>query len=576
MPTTPPDATLVMVNGNEEAALGFLQSQSLHSPRPTLLALLSARSAGLMKRALRSGADEILFMPLDPGEATRALLKVSEARWRTERREGGVVISVTSLVGGVGVTSLAANLALALESLHQRVALVDLDLQTGGLAVFLNLDPEVTIMPLVRLEHKLDSIQLESALTKHPSGVYLLAAPKRIEEGELVSDLTVGTVLDLIRQLFDYVIVDCGDHVDENGVAAWERSEHLFYVLNQSIAAARSAWRFIDLFERLGLTTLEPHFILDRYNPSHPLTEKAIETTLAKSIYARIPADDRTFETIELKAQDLFQLAPHLPGRARDAGSGGAGDAAGRTGRAPANIHLAAQIRLRARIEVDEVCKMGLTDRLSNSTKGGRSADTASASGSLIGATVRRRKDAIADSSRRLKVKVHNKLFETIDVSKLETLEPAMVSSKVTAAINDILNEDGRLLTDADRGRLVEELKNELLGLGPLEPLLRDDEITDILVNGHDQVYVEKRGKLHATDVVFQDDEHLMLIIDRIVSRVGRRVDESSPMVDARSARRLAYQRDHSAAGARRPGALDSPFRQASLRHRRAGRKGAL
>ena len=309
----PPDATLVMVNGNEEAALSFLQSQSLHSPRPCLLAVLTARSAGLMKRVLRSGADEILFMPLDPGEATRALLKISEARWRTERREGGVVISVASLVGGVGVTSLAANLALALKSLHQRVALVDLDLQTGGLAVFLNLDPEVTIMPLVRLDQKLDSIQLESALTKHQSGVYLLAAPKRIEEGELVSDITVGTVLDLIRQLFGYVIVDCGDHVDENGVAAWERSDHLFYVLNQSIAAARCAWRFIDLFERLGLATLEPRFILDRYNPSHPLTEKAIEATLAKPIYAKIPTDDRTFETIEMKAQSLFQVAPSSP-----------------------------------------------------------------------------------------------------------------------------------------------------------------------------------------------------------------------------------------------------------------------
>ncbi len=311
--SAPPEATLVMVNGNEEAALSFLQSQSLHSPRPSLLAVLTARSAGLMKRALRSGADEILFMPLDPGEATRALLKISEARWRTERREGGVVISVASLIGGVGVTSIAADLALALNSLHQRVALVDLDLQTGGLAVFLNLDPEVTIMPLVRLEHKLDSIQLESALTKHQSGVYLLAAPKRIEESELVSDLTVGTVLDLIRQLFDYVIVDCGDHVDENGVAAWERSEHLFYVLNQSIAAARCAWRFIDLFERLGLTSLEPRFILNRYNPSHPLTEKAIESTLAKSIFSRIPIDDRTFETIEMKAQDLFQIAPSSP-----------------------------------------------------------------------------------------------------------------------------------------------------------------------------------------------------------------------------------------------------------------------
>jgi pilus assembly protein CpaE len=310
---TPPDATLVMINGNEDAALGFLQSQSQHSPRPSLLALLSARSPGLMKRALRAGADEILFMPLDPGEATRALLKVSEARWRTERREGGAVISVTSLVGGVGVTSIAANLGLALQSLHQRVALIDLDLQTGGLAVFLNLEPEVTIMPLVRLEHKLDSIQLESALTKHPSGAYLLAAPKRIEESELVSDLTVGTVLDLIRQLFDYVIVDCGDHVDENAVAAWERSDHLFYVLNQSVAAARCAWRFIDLFERLGLTSLQPTFILNRYSTSHPLSEKAIESTLARSISAKLPNDERTFETVEMKAQDLFQVAPSSP-----------------------------------------------------------------------------------------------------------------------------------------------------------------------------------------------------------------------------------------------------------------------
>lgn len=311
--TAPPDATLVMVNGNQEAALSFIQHQSQHSPRPSLFAVLSARSTGLIKRALRSGADEILFTPLDPGEAARALLKISEARWRSRRREGGVVISVVSLIGGVGVTSIAANLALALQSLHQRVALVDLDLQTGGLAVFLNLDPEVTIMPLVRLDRKVDSIQLESALTKHQSGVYLLAAPKRIEEGELVSDLTVGTLLDLLRDVFDYVIVDCGDHVDENAVAAWERSEHLFYVLNQSIAAARCAWRFVDLFERLDLASLEPRFILNRFSPSHPLTEKAIETTLAKTIHAKIPADARTFEAIEMKAQDLFQLAPSTP-----------------------------------------------------------------------------------------------------------------------------------------------------------------------------------------------------------------------------------------------------------------------
>ncbi len=294
----PPDVTMVMVNGNQESSFNFLQSQALRTPRPVLLAVLITRSATLMKQALRSGADEILFAPLDPGETTRALLKVSEARWKTEHRGGAVICSLMSMVGGVGVTSLAANLALALQAKGKRVALIDLDFQTGGLAVFLNLDPEVSIMPLVRLDRKLDSIQLESALTKHESGVHLLAAPKRIEECELISVTTVGTVIDLMRQIFDFVIVDCGDHVDETVVTMWERSDHLFYVLNQSIAAARCAWRFVDLFERLAVTSLKPEFILNRYNPTHPLGEKEIETTIAQSILCKIPNDERTLEKL--------------------------------------------------------------------------------------------------------------------------------------------------------------------------------------------------------------------------------------------------------------------------------------
>src|SRR5579875_660243 len=133
-----------------------------------------------------------------------------------------------------------------------------------------------------------------------------------------------------------------------------------------------------------------------------------------------------------------------------------------------------------------------------------------------------------------LKLAVHNRLFESLDVAKLESLDPQMASSKVTQAITDILNEEGRLITESDRLKLVDEIKNELLGLGPLEPLLWDEDITDIMVNGPNQVYVERFGKLFLTDVSFQDDSHLMLIIDRIVSQVGRRVDEASPMVDAR------------------------------------------
>lgn len=146
----------------------------------------------------------------------------------------------------------------------------------------------------------------------------------------------------------------------------------------------------------------------------------------------------------------------------------------------------------------------------------------------------KRSRESQTEGFQQLKLAVHNRLFETLDVSRLESLEASLASQKVGQTINDIINEEKRLLTDGDRARLIEEIRNELLGLGPLEPLLWDDTITDILVNGPAQVYVERFGKLQLTEVRFHDDQHLLLIIDRIVLRVGRRVDESSPMVDAR------------------------------------------
>jgi pilus assembly protein CpaF len=171
---------------------------------------------------------------------------------------------------------------------------------------------------------------------------------------------------------------------------------------------------------------------------------------------------------------------------------------------------------------------MSLADRINLGERGlpGRSH-------SLVPAAKRTR-DPVADSFQQLKLSVHNRLFETIDVARLENLEPDVALAKVTETIEDILNEEGRLITETDRARLITEIKNELLGLGPLEPLLWDDSITDILVNGPRQVYIEREGKLHLTKITFQDDQHLMLVIDRIVSQVGRRIDEASPMVDTR------------------------------------------
>jgi len=138
------------------------------------------------------------------------------------------------------------------------------------------------------------------------------------------------------------------------------------------------------------------------------------------------------------------------------------------------------------------------------------------------------------DELRELKERLHRQLVERIDYSVWETLEPAELRDQVTRVVEALLVEQGLQLTDLDRRRLIEEIRNETLGLGPIEQFLHDPAVSDILVNGHAQVYIERYGKLELTSARFRDDSHLMQVIDRIVSRVGRRVDESSPMVDAR------------------------------------------
>ena len=124
-----------------------------------------------------------------------------------------------------------------------------------------------------------------------------------------------------------------------------------------------------------------------------------------------------------------------------------------------------------------------------------------------------------------------------------------------------VLAQEATPLSALERERLVNDVQHELFGLGPLEPLLADPTISDILVNSHRTIYVERRGKIESTNVAFKDDEHLMRVIERIVSSVGRRIDESSPMVDARLKRWLTRQCNHSAAVNRWPDSFDSPIR---------------
>jgi pilus assembly protein CpaF len=145
-----------------------------------------------------------------------------------------------------------------------------------------------------------------------------------------------------------------------------------------------------------------------------------------------------------------------------------------------------------------------------------------------------RPKTALKPEYQELKFTLHRKLLDKINLEALATIDNQRVRGEIRQALINLIDNEPTLLSALEKQQICDEVLDEVFGLGPLEPLLQDPTISDILVNGSKQVYVERKGLLEITGVTFRDDPHLLRIIDKIVSQVGRRVDESNPMVDAR------------------------------------------
>src|SRR5258706_209114 len=145
-----------------------------------------------------------------------------------------------------------------------------------------------------------------------------------------------------------------------------------------------------------------------------------------------------------------------------------------------------------------------------------------------------RQKTNLKPEYQELKLPLHRKLVDKINLEALATIDNQRVRNEVRQAVIQLIDAEPTLLSSIEKQQISDEVLDEVFGLGPLEPLLTDPTISDILVNTYKHVYVERRGLLELTNVTFRDDQHLLRIIDKIVSQVGRRIDESTPMVDAR------------------------------------------
>ncbi len=161
-------------------------------------------------------------------------------------------------------------------------------------------------------------------------------------------------------------------------------------------------------------------------------------------------------------------------------------------------------------------------------------------SGSHPPAPQSRRMDAVKpvdpaqEQYENLKRLIHMRLVDRLDMNRVSEVDPRTLRNEIRGVVEQLCDTENPLLNRNERGRLVNEILDETFGFGPLELLLKDDKIGDIMINGPKKIYIEKEGRIQKSEVVFRDNDHLLQIIDRIVSRVGRRVDETSPMVDAR------------------------------------------
>ncbi len=312
-PSGDPDIGLFMVVLDPRDLIKWrsvLRPPGLANQPGLVVALLADKSPEPMRAALRAGADDVLSLPPTYEETVRCLLRASERQRFRQGQSEKLTCSLVSVGSGGGLAPLTVNLGFAMNRMFQkRVVLVDLDLQAAPLGVLLDLEPEHTISELADPTSVIDSIRLESVLCKHESGISMLAAPKRIEDAELVSTASVEAALKVLRDIFEVTLIDCGTHINENSVVAWEHSEWLFYVVEQSVTGVRAAQRFLTLFERLGLRDGHPSLLLNRYDPSNPITPEQIEAALQIPIFAKVPRDDYAFNQMQMTGKNAWRIS---------------------------------------------------------------------------------------------------------------------------------------------------------------------------------------------------------------------------------------------------------------------------
>lgn len=428
----------------------------------------------------------------------------------------GTAISVLSVKGGGGASLVATNLAVSLKrETRGNVALVDLSRPLPGtVSLYLGLHGAKAIADIVPLLDRLQPALLKGYLSTHVSGIAVVPAANDALQEKVLTPAKLERFIDLLLRAFDYVVIDLAT-VSEDVVPLLDQSALVCLVVTPDVGSVTQGHRAVEYLQSHHFSRDMMKLVLNRYAAEMRFPPETIEESVGLPIALYLPQD------ADLVEQSISDAEPFVTGSPRHPVSKALD---GFTQQLVAELASGAHARpagqaRRVRGSTDDAVPLEPTEddvRVIESAKE-------------------------HEELRDIKIRIHRRLIDEIDFKKADLelakdpKKKSKLRGKTEVKIVSLLDEEAKGLTDRQkRTQLVKEILDEALGLGPLEELLRDPDVTEIMVNGIDHVYAERKGKIILTGSSFLTEDQLRAIIERIVTPLGRRIDEKSPMVDAR------------------------------------------
>jgi len=435
------------------------------------------------------------------------------------------VITIFSTKGGVGKTFFSTNLAVALTKAGKKCLLIDLDLHPGqDMARMLNIPPKNTIVDLIpKLKRLQEETNVSAFLNKHSCGLDFIAAIAHMRHSTHIKPQIVEAMLTAFIKQYDYIVVDGGNAFSDILISIFNQSNLIIQLVTPDVLSVYQTKWGLDVLQTLHFPLKMVKVILNRAESKGAVSWQEVKLALPCEMLGLIPSEGKTVGLSLNKGNPVVLDSP------RSRVSEAIKDVAHKLLEHPEYFIEHQELsKLRTKVDLEFSRPSDFWEQFGISDTGSAEADEGQTQ---------------EDEVVKLKKRIHLRLVEDMSLKQVDMSvirnNPAKARefrSKAAQIITNLLtDESGVLISSIEvRKELVREILDEAFGLGPLEDLINDSEITDIMVNNKDEIYVERKGKLELTSKKFVSNGQVRAIIERIISPLGRHIDESVPMVDAR------------------------------------------